>query len=120
MNGGEIMYNMASKFAKDALQNLTDYCEYIEEQNIRLSKENEKLRDNAYKDQELAELREKYDALVRKAFVLPDEIQKKVDEHSEKYHHYGFNYTFGPCEVGTWYNIKCDRCNCGWEIDEFL
>lgn len=107
------MINSIAQFAKQALQSLTDYCEYMEEENIRLAKENEELEEKAQKAKEGKESQKKDEMM----FVLPAEMAQKVREHNAKCNHSGFTYTFGPSYMGTWYNVKCDRCT--WEVDEF-
>ncbi len=43
------MVNAAGKYARDALRMLEEYCEFIEEQNLTLLKENEKLKEQVRK-----------------------------------------------------------------------
>ena len=90
-----------------------------------LQKENKRLQEENYKDEELTKMKEEVkksrDALCR-GFAISEEetdaINKWKKEHDEKYHPHrnygtcggGWTYMFESTGIGTFGSICCDRC----------
>lgn len=107
----------------------------MESQNSRLAKENERLKNEHYKDDELSEMKDKLDKMQRayyRGFPISDEEKKKIgewkDRHDEEVHNAHslidkvklggccggrYTYEFIPTDIGTIGTIKC---NCGAEF----
>jgi len=104
--------------------------EYLNKKNQetiqKLRKENEQLKSEHYKDEELMQLKqklEKRNADCRRGFVITEEEQKRIDiwkkEHEEsdnlyqKHSKHSYTYIFEPTEIVTFGTI---RCQCGAEF----
>lgn len=82
-----------------------------------LQNENNRLKDEHYKDEELKRLQEKIESLqsnCRRGFPISEKDQEKIDkireEHKKKCPHCGFDYLFIPTSIVTFGYVKCDVC----------
>lgn len=101
----------------------------------RLEKENNELKNHAYKDKELAEMRDKLNKMKSecyRGFPLSEDEEHKINEWIEKHEREvhgiktyedklashgccggGYTYEFVPTSIGT---VGTVRCNCGAEF----
>jgi hypothetical protein len=104
--------------------------DYYQAQIKSLAEQNDKLKSEHYKDEELQKLQSTIDALKEEnkyGFKITKEEREAVNqwiaEHNHKKHqnhHYGtigggFTYCFYPTSIGTIGKVKCEKCN-----DEFI
>lgn len=101
------MINAAGKYARDALKMLEDYCEFVEEQNLELLKENEKLKDEAEKSKEAIKKLNVTDWID----FVPEDIIEVRQEHVINTGHLDYNYTFTDIGIDTQVVCKCKKCN---------
>lgn len=90
----------------------------------RLQKENELLKEEAYKDKELSELKEKYDKLqndYKRGFQISKDEEQTINNWKKEHFHGEcgaaggqFSYEFIPTSLGE---IGIIKCSCG---DEFI
>ncbi len=102
------MINAAGKYARDALKMLEDYCEFVEEQNLELLKENEKLKDEAKKSKEAIKKLNVTDWID----FVPEDVVQVRQEHIIKTGHLDYSYTF--TENGLQSQVVCKCAKCGW------
>lgn len=119
------MYNSRGDFAKSAINSLTEYCEFMEEQNIALTKEIENLKSEAYKDKELAEKQTEIQNLKAKLskgvfHYVPRAIKEARDKHMAETGHNDYIYSFSPVVACDYWSCKCNDINCNWECEEYL
>lgn len=124
MSGGK-MTNNAGQYARNALKMLEEYCEFIEEQNLDLLKENENLKSKAYKDKELAEKQTEIQNLKAELskgvfHYVPKAIKEARDKHMAETGHSGYIYSFSPVVACDYWSCKCNDMNCDWECEEYL
>lgn len=112
MSGGRRMINVAGKYARDALKMLEDYCEFIEEQNLELLKENEKLRDETEKSKETIKKPNVTDWI---DFIPEDVIKERQKHEIDTEYHLDYSYTFTAIGTDTQVVCKCAKCN-WWTI----
>lgn len=99
---------------KKTLQRVYDHYRDVCNHNDYLRKENERLKSEAYKDEELSKMKEKYDQMSKdyyRGFPISEEEEKKINEWIEqqmKKHPSGkstiggrFTYEFFPTSIGT-------------------
>lgn len=101
------MINTAGKYARDALKMLEDYCEFIEEQNLELLKENEKLKDEAKKSKEAIKklnVTDWYD-------FVPEDVVNERQKHIIDTGHVDYSYIFTDVRLDTQVVCKCTKCN---------
>lgn len=101
----------------------------------RLEKENNELKNHAYKDKELAEMRDKLNKMKSeyyRGFPISEDEEHKINEWIEKHEREahgiktyedkfashgccggGYTYEFVPTSIGT---VGTVRCNCGAEF----
>lgn len=87
------MVHSAGAYARRALDQLTEYCEFMEEENVRLAEENEMLKSNF--------------------FTLPIEMIKEQSRHTTDKGHNRFNYFFERIDDRT-VQVACDCYDCTW------
>ncbi len=102
-----------------------------------LEEENKKLKDETYKDSELAEMKEKYESMKKdlmRGFPISEKEERRIEQwrlkHEVEVHGRdtlekrlaahgaadgGYTYEFYPCGIGIFGTIKC--CNCGAKFD---
>ena len=96
------------------LKRIYDHYRKVVNENEYLRKENERLKSEAYKDEELSKMKEKYDQMSKdyyRGFPISEEVDKKINEWIEKQmekHPSGrstiggrFTYEFFPTSIGT-------------------
>ena len=96
------------------LKRIYDHYRKVVNENEYLRKENERLKSEAYKDEELSKMKEKYDQMSKdyyRGFPISEKEEKKIDEWIEKQmekHPSGrstiggrFTYEFFPTSIGT-------------------
>lgn len=110
------------------LKNIIATVESLSDDVTRLRVENQALKSENYKDEELARLKESLnskDELIRKlygrTFVIDDDEQEKIDEFKAKHNHGSagaiggqYSYTFTPTSIGT---VGTITCSCGESFD---
>ena len=124
--------SLAKKF-----EEILDNIESREYENKYLKEENKKLKDEAYKDTELAEMKKQLDAAradLRRGFGISEEEDKKIKEwqqkHEEEVHGVkpgkilyrgaaggGYTYEFYPTGIGTFVTVKCD-CGAKFNLEQ--
>lgn len=99
------------------LQVVIDRLRGKDKQINHLQKENNRLKDEYYKDEELKRLQEKIENLqgdCMRGFPISKDKQEKIDmireEHKKKCPYCGFNYLFVPTAIVTFGYVKCDVC----------
>lgn len=96
----------------------------LEERNAKLEAENQKLKDEHYKDLELKKLKEEVDKknseikeLKTNSFILSENEKKIIDDfighhrHSDNNIDAQFEYIFTPTSLGDIGEIRCIKCN---------
>ena len=99
---------------EDALQNVYAQFRDVSSTNKYLREENERLKSEKYKDEELSKMKEKYEQMNKdyyRGFPISEEEDKKINEWIEKQmekHPSGratiggrFTYEFFPTSIGT-------------------
>lgn len=99
---------------EEVFQELYDHYRVVESRNEYLRKENARIKDEAYKDEELAEMRKRYEKMSAdyyRGFPISQNEDKKIKEWQEKIlkEHPGsagpiggrFRYEFIPTGVGV-------------------
>ena len=99
---------------KKTLQQVYDHYRNVCNQNDYLRKENERLKSEAYKDEELSKMNEKYDQMSKdyyRGFPISEKEDKKINEWIEKQMEKvpgiggasggRFTYQFTPTGLGT-------------------
>ena len=115
---------------------VADMCEMIQLKYNRMMKEceklwveNERLKAETYKDEELKKWRDKYNEMreiyydvfeaLNRGFEITEEEDKKIEEfvkEHDKMHGYAgavggrYTYNFLPTSIGTAATIKCNSC----------
>ena len=97
-----------------ALQQVYEHFRMEKNRNDYLQKENDELRDEAYKDKELAEMKEKYENFKQdyyRGFPISEKEEKKIGEWMDKMIEKSpsprtaiggrFKYEFLPTSIGT-------------------
>ena len=99
------------------LQSVIDGLRAKDKQIGQLQEENNRLKDEHYKDEELKKLQEKIKELqgnCNRGFPISKDEQEKIDkireEHKKKCPHCGFDYLFVPFAIVTFGYVKCDVC----------
>ena len=115
-------------------EEILDNIESREDENKYLREENKRLKDDAYKDTELAEMKKQLEtarADLRRGFGISEKEDKKIKEwqqkHEEEVHGVkpdkilyrgaaggGYTYEFYPTGIGTFGTVKC---SCGAKFD---
>ena len=96
------------------LKRIYDHYRKVVNENEYLRKENDRLKSEAYKDEELSKMKEKYDQMSKdyyRGFPISEEEEKKINEWIEKQiekHPSGrstiggrFTYEFFPTSIGA-------------------
>ena len=96
------------------LKRIYDHYRKVVNENEYLRQENDRLKSEAYKDEELSKMKEKYDQMSKdyyRGFPISEEVDKKINEWIEKQmekHPSGrstiggrFTYEFFPTSIGT-------------------
>lgn len=121
----ELFYKRENYRAEEAITEITDIVHGLMKQNDALKQENEQLKSEYYKDEEITRLKEQIklqQEAMTYGFPITKERYEKIMElckkHEwEKHGHKGngyFNYCFAETEIGTFGWAKC--CDCGEEI----
>ena len=121
----ELFYKRENHRAEEAITEITDIIHGLMKQNDALKQENEQLKSEHYKDEEIARLKEKIQLQQESmtyGFPITKERYEKImelckkhewEKHGRKGNGY-FNYCFAETEIGTFGWAKC--CDCGEEI----
>ena len=111
--------------AEEAITEITDIIHGLMKQNDALKQENEQLKSEYYKDEEIIRLKEQIklqQEAMTYGFPITKERYEKImelckkhewEKHGRKGNGY-FNYCFAETEIGTFGWAKC--CDCGEEI----
>ena len=96
---------------KQLLQEVYDHYRSVAIQNECLREENERLKSEAYKDEELAKMKEEYERMIddyQSGFAISEEEEKKIAEWIETLPKANtgaiggrFRYSFFPTSIGT-------------------
>lgn len=99
------------------LQVVIDRLRGKDKQIEQLQKENNRLRDEHYKDEELKKLQEKIDKLqgdCNRGFPISFNEQEVIDEfreeHKKECPHCSFKYIFEPYSIVEFGYLKCNVC----------
>ena len=121
----ELFYKRENHRAEEAITEITDIIHGLMKQNDALKQENEQLKSEHYKDEEIARLKEQIklqQEAMTYGFPITKERYEKImelckkhewEKHGRKGNGY-FNYCFAETEIGTFGWAKC--CDCGEEI----
>ena len=121
----ELFYKRENYRAEEAITEITDIIHGLMKQNDVLKQENEQLKAEYYKDEEITRLKEQIKLqqeamtygfpITKKRYEKIMELCKKHEweKHGRKGNGY-FNYCFAETEIGTFGWAKC--CDCGEEI----
>ena len=121
----ELFYKRKNYRAEEAITEITDIIHGLMKQNDALKQENEQLKSEHYKDEEIARLKEQIQLqqeAMTYGFPITKERYEKIvelckkhewEKHGRKGNGY-FNYCFAETEIGTFGWAKC--CDCGEEI----
>lgn len=121
----ELLYKRENDRAEEAIADITNIIHGLMKQNNSLRQENEQLKSEHYKDEEIARLKEKIQLQQESmtyGFPITKERYEKImelckkhewEKHGRKGNGY-FNYCFAETEIGTFGWAKC--CDCGEEI----
>lgn len=107
---------MTDKYVKK-LQSVINGIEEKDKQIEILQEENNRLRDEHYKDEELKKLRERIDHLegdCARGFPITEKEQEKIDkirvEHKETCPLCKFDFVFECCGIVNFGSLKCRIC----------
>lgn len=121
----ELLYKRENYRAEEAITEITDIIHGLMKQNDALKQENEQLKSEHYKDEEITRLKEQIQLqqeAMTYGFPITKERYEKImelckkhewEKHGRKGNGY-FNYCFAETEIGTFGWAKC--CDCGEEI----
>ena len=121
----ELFYKRENYRAEEAITEITDIIHGLMKQNDALKQENEQLKSEYYKDEEITRLKEQIklqQEAMTYGFPITKERYEKImelckkhewEKHGRKGNGY-FNYCFAETEIGTFGWAKC--CDCGEEI----
>ena len=121
----ELFYKRENYRAEEAITEITDIVHGLMKQNDALKQENEQLKSEYYKDEEITRLKEQIklqQEAMTYGFPITKERYEKImelckkhewEKHGRKGNGY-FNYCFAETEIGTFGWAKC--CDCGEEI----
>lgn len=116
---------MVSHRAEEAIDEITDILQRLQKRNGALEQENEQLKSEHYKDEEIARLNDRIKQLEEESlygYPITKERRNKIMEiqtkhEREKHDRKGigyFNYCFEDTSIGTFGWAEC--CDCGEKI----
>lgn len=116
INMGWFEEYMTDKYVKK-LQSVINGLKEKDKQIESLQEENNRLRDEHYKDEELKKLQEKIDKLqgdCNRGFPISFNEQEVIDEfreeHKKECPHCSFKYIFEPYSIVEFGYLKCNVC----------
>lgn len=113
-----IVARVGNNEVKDLLKKIEEEFEYDARKIQYLETQNKLLRDSAYKDIQLAEMKDKLDTMTDeyyRGFPITKEEQVAIydwmHEHDAECKGGNYRYIFVPTGIGTIGHVQCGKCN---------
>lgn len=100
------------------MKKLQEKINELKEENIRLIKENEKIRDEKFKDETIIRLKNELSEIRSSPVYVPNSILKEIKEyrkqHQEEYQCEDFKYVIGSTYISNYVDVVCcvKDCKC--------
>lgn len=100
------------------MKKLQERINELKEENIRLIKENEKIRDEKFKDKTIIRLKNELTEMRSSPIHVPNSVLKEINEyrkhHREEYQREDFKYVIGGTYISNYIDVICciENCKC--------